>query len=250
MNVPAWVVIAVAPIIGSWLGVLIRRWPRGLPVAMARSACEQCGHRLGSLDLVPLLSFAALRGRCRYCGTKISWFHICIELAAVSVAAAAFCVDSNGWQLWIDAGLGWALLTAAWIDAETFRLPDIITLPLVLAGLGLSWASQQAPPYNHAAAAALGYISFRLLDEAYFALRHRHGLGQGDAKLLAAAGAWLGLAAMPYVVMAAGLLGICMALLVKQTAGTRREQRISFGPPLALAFFAWQLFTRLTLVPF
>jgi leader peptidase (prepilin peptidase)/N-methyltransferase len=247
MDLPAWMVVVVAPVIGSWLGVLIRRLPRGEPVALARSACAHCGHTLGPLDLVPLLSFAVLRGRCRHCGGAIGWFHLYIELAALSVAILAFCAGGGGWQVWLDAALGWALLTAAWIDAETFRLPDIITLPLVLAGLAVTWAGQQAPPYNHAAAAALGYCSFRLLDAAYLALRHRHGLGQGDAKLLAAAGAWLGLAALPYVVMTAGLLGIGMALLMNRTRG---GDRIAFGPALAVAVFAGQLVTRLPAPPF
>jgi leader peptidase (prepilin peptidase)/N-methyltransferase len=242
MILPAWMIVLVAPIIGSWLGVVVRRWPQGRPMAVARSACDACGHELGPLDLVPLASFALLRGRCRYCGAKIGWFHPAIELAALTIALAAFYADAGGWQSWIDAALGWALLTAAWIDAETFRLPDVITLPLILAGLVVTWAERPDAIYNHAAAAALAYASFRLLDRAYFALRHRHGLGAGDAKLLAAAGAWAGLAALSYVVLLAGLIGIGMALLGRRPAGPRREQVLAFGPALALAFFLWRLF--------
>ena len=173
-------------------------------MAMARSACDACGHALAPRDLIPLVSFLLLRGRCRYCGAKIGWFHPAIELAALTVAVAVFCADGPGWLAWIDAGLGWALLAAAWIDAETFRLPDVITLPLILAGLAVTWLYEPGAIYNHAAAAALGYGAFRLLDAAYHKLRHRSGLGQGDAKLLAAAGAWLGLAALPYVVLGGG----------------------------------------------
>lgn len=234
--------LLVAPVIGSWLGVLIRRWPQGRPVAMARSACEHCGHVLGPIDLVPLASFIWRRGRCRYCGAPIGWFHPAIELAAMAIAVAALYANGGGWPGWIDAALGWALLTAAWIDAETFRLPDLITLPLILAGLGVTWIYQPDAIYGHAAAAALGYGAFRLLDETYRALRGRHGLGEGDAKLLAAAGAWLGLAALPYTVMGAGLAGIGMAILSKQPGGLRRDQPIAFGPALALSFFL----TRLT----
>ena len=231
----------VAPIVGSWLGVLVRRWPQGRPVALARSCCDACGHTLGPADLLPLASFALLRGRCRYCGVLIGWFHPIIELAALTVAVAVFCADGGGWQGWIDAALGWALLGAAWIDAETFRLPDIITLPLVLAGLLVTWVCQPEALYGHAAAAALGYLSFRLLNAAYRALRHRDGLGEGDAKLLAAAGAWLGLAALPDVVLGAGVIGIGMALLLMRASGLRGDQRISFGPALAMAFFVWRL---------
>lgn len=250
MDLPAWIVLVAAPVIGSWLGVLIRRWPQGRPVAVARSACEQCGHTLGPLDLVPLASFMLLRGRCRYCAAPIGWFHPLIELAALTIAAVALWADGSGWQVWIDAALGWALLTASWIDFETFRLPDVITLPLILAGLAVTWFAQQSPPFEHAAAAALGYGCFRLLDIIYLALRRRHGLGQGDAKLLAASGAWLGLGALPYIVMTAGLIGISIAILAGQKGGRRGEQRIAFGPPLALAFFVWQLFARVTAASF
>ncbi len=232
----------MAPFIGSWLGVLVRRLPQNRPVVLGRSSCEHCGTPLTPIELVPLLSFIWQRGRCRHCSTWLGWFYPAIELAALTVAAAAYYADGDGSSVWIDSALGWALLCAAWIDAETFRLPDGITLPLILIGLAVTWLLQPDAIYNHAAASALGYCSFRLLDAAYLALRRRHGLGQGDAKLLAAAGAWLGLAALPHVVVIAGLIGIGVAILSRRAGGLRGEQMIAFGPALALAFFLWRLF--------
>ncbi len=243
-----WMALPFAPFIGSWLGVLVRRLPERRTVVLGRSACEQCGHPLGAIELVPLASFIWQRGRCRHCGTPIGWFYPAIELAALTIAVAAYCANGNSAAVWIDSGLGWALLCAAWIDAETLRLPDVITLPLILAGLAATWSQQSYAIYNHAAAAALGYFSFRLLDWSYFALRRRHGLGHGDAKLLAAAGAWLGLAVLPYVVVTAGLMGIGIALLDRRGGGLRGAQMIAFGPALALAFFLWRLL-RFSFVP-
>ena len=237
MDLPGWMVLLVAPIIGSWLGVLVRRWPQGRELVLARSCCDHCGRNLAPRDLIPLLSYLGLRGKCRYCGARIDPFHPAIELAALSVAVIAFVADATGPLLWIDACLGWALLGAAWIDFETYRLPDLITLPLLLAGLAVTWLWQPAALFNHAAAAALGYCGFRLLDFAYLAIRGRQGLGAGDAKLLGAAGAWLGLPALPYVILTAGLIGIFMALPAGRKFGLRREQQIAFGPALALAFF-------------
>lgn len=228
----------VALIIGSWLGVVVRRWPQGRAMAWARSQCDSCGHVLGAAELVPLVSFTLQRGRCRHCSAAIGWFHPCIELAALTIAVAALLVDGGaGMRVWLDAALGWALLCAAWIDAESFRLPDAITLPLILAGLAVTYLEAPSALYGHAAATALGYLGFRLLDALYRRVRGRGGLGQGDAKLLAAAGAWLGLAALPWVITGAGVAGILLALALRR----RADQPIPFGPALALAFFAARL---------
>ncbi|GAB0120246.1 prepilin peptidase [Acidisoma sp. 7E03] len=238
---PALVLLLFGAITGSLVGVLIRRLPVGRRVMIARSSCDHCGYILRPRDLVPLLSFLALRGRCRSCGSGIGWFHPTVELAAIAIAGSALLADGPGWTAWIDAALGWALLCAAWIDAETFRLPDVITLPLVLAGLAVTLHEQPDAVTAHALAAALGYGAFRLLDALYHALRSHHGLGQGDAKLLAAAGAWLGLTALPDVVLLAGILGLAQASLLIVLRRQAASAAFAFGPTLALAFFVVRL---------
>lgn len=229
-----WLVLVAAPFAGSTLGVLVRRLPAGRPVALARSACEACGHRLAARDLVPLLSFSMLRGRCRYCGGGIGWFHPAIEGAAVVVAAWAMLAGSS--NLWADCVLGWVLLALAWIDYDHMRLPDALTLPLLLGGLGVAWFDDPELVFEHALAAALGWGLFRGVALAYRAWRGRDGLGAGDAKLLAAAGAWVGLAGLGDVVLLAGVLGLGFAL--SQIGGGRSftlTTRVPFGPALALA---------------
>ncbi|OYV35432.1 MAG: hypothetical protein B7Z80_18410 [Rhodospirillales bacterium 20-64-7] len=229
--------LPAALVAGSFLGVVIRRLPDGRAVALGRSQCDTCGHVLGMRELVPLVSFILQRARCRHCGAAIGWFHPAIELAAFGVALAAFLRAPDGWTLWVDAALGWALLAAAWIDAERQILPDAITLPVLLAGLAVT--SLQAPWAidDHALASLLGYAGFRLLDLLYLRLRGRHGLGQGDAKLLAAAGAWAGLAALPQILLAAGLLGLAIALPAAWRRGEGGRTMIPFGPALGAAFF-------------
>jgi leader peptidase (prepilin peptidase)/N-methyltransferase len=131
------------------------------------------------------------------------------------------------------------LLTLAWIDTQHMLLPDLLTLPLVLAGLGATWLRDPDDLTNHAAAALAGYLTFRAIEVAYLRLRGRDGLGQGDAKLLAAAGAWLGLAALPTVVFTAAALGLLIAAGMR-AGGSRLHaaSAIPFGPPLCAAIAA------------
>lgn len=238
MSLPSWLApLLFAPCIGSFLGVLIRRLPDGRPIAFVRSACEACGRTLPPCELVPLASFVLLRGRCRGCGARIGWFHPAIEAAATIVAASAALAGVQGWRLWAGCGLGWTLLVLAWIDWRDFLLPDALTLPLLLAGLGVAWHDGAAPAA--ALGAALGYLGLWLVGLLYRTLRGRDGLGQGDAKLLAAGGAWLGAAALPWVVFWAALFGLALALLAR-----RRQLALAlalpFGPPLAAAIWlAW-----------
>ncbi len=238
----AWVILPLGPVIGSWLGVMISRFGTGRDPVWSRSACAHCETPLGAPDLIPLVSFAALRGRCRHCGGAIGWFHPGIELAALTIAAAAWAADGGSAKTWVDAGLGWALLTASWIDAEHMVLPDLITLPLILAGLAATSWLAPGEVFNHAAAAALGYLGFTLLNAAYRAWRGHDGLGQGDAKLLAAAGAWLGAGLLADEMLLAGLIGLAAAGLMRLTGkSTSRTAKLPFGPALALACFALRL---------
>jgi leader peptidase (prepilin peptidase)/N-methyltransferase len=234
----AWLApLVAAPFAGSFLGVLIRRLPSGRAVALARSACESCNTPLAAIDMIPLASFLAQRGRCRRCGARIAPMHLAVELAAFGVALWAACVLPDAGAIWLGCLLGWTLLAAGWIDWEHMILPDMLTLPLVVAGLAATWLLEPEALAAHAIAAIAGYVSFRALAIVYRALRGRDGLGEGDAKLLAAAGAWTG-AALPLVVFVAALAGLCLAL-----AGAVRGQRIGaatavpFGPPLALALW-------------
>lgn len=230
-----WPVLA-APFVGSFLGVLILRLPEGRPVALARSACDHCGTRLAPIDLVPLLSYARQRGRCRYCRATIAPFHWQVELAAVAVALSALAGGTAPPLLWLDCLFGWTLLALAWIDWNSMLLPDVLTLPLIPAGLLATLWLEPELATDHAVAAAIGYTALRGLALVYRKLRGREGLGEGDAKLLAALGAWVGLTQLPLVVLGAALAGLVAALLLALRGGEMKASTaIPFGPFLALA---------------
>jgi leader peptidase (prepilin peptidase)/N-methyltransferase len=226
----AWPLVA-APFLGSFVGVLIARVPAGRGVVAGRSCCEACGHALGPTDLVPLVSFAVLRGRCRWCATPIPRQTLWVELAALAVAASAVAAGERGALLWAGCALGWTLLTLGWIDALSQRLPDVLTLPLVLAGLAEAYVLEPEALTGRALGAACGYAGFRLLALLYRWRRGQEGLGKGDAKLLAASGAWVGGWLLPDVLLVGAVTALVFAL---RHGRVDRAARIPFGPFLAM----------------
>ncbi len=232
-----WSAVLAAPFIGSFLGVVVQRLADGRPVALSRSHCEECGAALAVRDLVPLFSWLATGGRCRFCRCVLGWFYPGIELAALAIALISVSVD-GGERAWLDCLLGWWLLALGWIDLRSWLLPDALTLPLVLAGLAAAIAFDPEGLTDRAVGAIAGYLGLRAVGFLYRALRGREGLGQGDAKLLAAAGAWVGLRALPQVVLLAALAGLFAAGCLR-LVGVRLDAQsaLPFGPFLALA--AW-----------
>lgn len=236
----AWGAVLAAPFIGSFLGVVIRRFPERRPIAWTRSCCEGCGATLSVRDLIPLLSWLAGRGRCRFCGRWLGWFYPGVELAALTIAVIAVLLD-QGPYVWLDCVLGWWLLALSWIDARHWLLPDLMTLPLVIAGLLAALIFDPSELTDRALGAALGYLAFRVVAFLYRRVRGRDGLGQGDAKLLAAAGAWVGASALPQVILIAALAALFTAACLR-LSGVRLGpfSALPFGPFLALAtWFVW-----------
>ena len=232
--------VVAAPFVGSVLGVWVRRIPAGLPVALDRSRCELCGHTLGPRDLMPIASYLWQRGRCRHCGGRVAPAHLAIEVAAVAVALSAAAVEPDAAWLWADCVFGWGLLALGWIDWTHLRLPDVLSLPLLLAGLAATAWLDPAEATGHALAAALGYAALRLLALGYRAWRGREGLGGGDAKLLAAIGAWVGLAGLGPTLLLAAVAGLVAAVL--RGGGLRATTVIPLGTCLAVAAWAVRLF--------
>ena len=234
--------IVVAPAIGSFVGVVIDRLPDGVPLGAQRSHCRNCDTMLGARDLVPLASWLAARGRCRHCGEWIGWFYPAVELAALSIAVLSLAVDRGG-DAWIDAALGWWLLALGWIDWRRLVLPDRLTLPLIALGLAAAWGLAPEEGWDRVTGAASGYLGLWAVAWIYRRLRDREGLGLGDAKLLAAAGAWVGASGLPSVLAGAAIAAL-LAAGGTMLAGKRldRHTAMPFGPFLAAATWLVWLF--------
>ncbi|WP_374265058.1 A24 family peptidase [Zoogloea sp.] len=243
--------------IGSFLNVVIHRLPvmmerewqaeaaslRGeeaietprFNLATPRSRCPHCGHPIGALENIPVVSYLLLRGRCRHCSGPISARYPLIELlcAALSGVAAfhfGFGVAAAGALVFI-----WAMIALCFIDLDTQLLPDSITLPLLWLGLLLNLGGTYTDLPSAVIGAAAGYLSLWSVFWLFKLATGKEGMGYGDFKLLAAIGAWLGWQVLPLTILLSSLVGavVGIALIVLRQHG--REIPIPFGPYLGAA---------------
>lgn len=223
-------------VVGSFLAAILLRWPRGESVAAGRSRCDRCGARIRALDLVPLLSFLYLRGGCRSCGAEIDRAHPAIELAGVVIGLTAVLADPEHWP--VTAIFGWWLLLIVSLDLRHQWLPDLLTLPLVPAGLLVAALGVGPALEDRLLGTLIGFGALLAIALAYRAVRGREGMGGGDPKLMAGLGAWLGWQSLPYVILGAGVAGLAAALVMRarrQSVGA--ETRLPLGSFLGVA--AW-----------
>lgn len=238
--------LMLAPFIGSFIGLLTLRLPAARPWIVARSTCGACQRRLGPVDLVPIGSFLALGGRCRTCQAPIPRRYLLLEAGCLVIAIWSALTQSGAMVL-ATAFLGWALLAIAVIDAENLWLPDVLTLPLGLAGWLMTVSLGIAAPLEPLIGAAVGYGALAAIAFAYKCVRGRQGLGGGDPFLLGAIGAWVGWAGLPSVLLWAcgvGLAAVAVGSLARRPPPTARTapQALPFGTFLAVgAWLTWLL---------
>jgi leader peptidase (prepilin peptidase)/N-methyltransferase len=227
-------------VIGSFVATLVIRWPQERSVLRGRSHCDACHAALGPRDLVPLLSAALSRGRCRRCAAPIDPRHWQIELAALFIGAVAGLAVPGPAGI-AGAVFGWLLLALAALDIAEFWLPDRLTLTLGLAGIAAGLAGIDPPLTDRLVGGATGFASLWLIGFAYQRLRGREGLGGGDPKLLGAIGLWLGWRMLPAVLLLAALTGLALVLIGMLTGrAAKLDDRVPFGALLAIAAYpAW-----------
>ncbi|MAP95811.1 MAG: hypothetical protein CMK07_12745 [Ponticaulis sp.] len=139
-----------------------------------------------------------------------------------------------------SAILAVSLLALIWTDFRHFRLPNLITIPLMLAGLAFVIFERPSEAILHLVGAATGYVVIWLLNNTFRLLTKKNGIGMGDAKLFAAAGAWFGVLSLPVVFLSASLLGIIFTVTINvafHNVRTRTKQFVPFGPAIALTIW-------------
>jgi len=224
----ALLVLLIAPAVGSFLGVLVDRLPRGQSL-LAPSACATCKTRLRWADMVPLLSAIALRGRCRTCGAAFPGHLIRIEFAALLSALVAVMLVPGAGQLWLHVAFLWCLIGLFYADLLFFRLPDFLTGALFLLGMALATTDPARGWVDGLLSAAVAAGAFWAIRFGYFRWRGRHGLGLGDVKLMAGIGAALGWQTVPLVTLAAAALAL-VVVGVEALRGGQRPKADTYLP--------------------
>jgi leader peptidase (prepilin peptidase)/N-methyltransferase len=223
--------------LGSFLNVVAARVPLRRSVVRPASACMSCGHELAWRDNVPVLSWLLLRGRCRSCGTSISWVYPAVELATAGLVAGCFVKFGLSGQAFVAAFFCVVLVVLSAIDLEHRIVPNRIVLPAAVVVLVAQTALTLSPEWALAALGASGFLFVA-------ALAYPAGMGMGDVKLALLLGAMLG-----RLVPVGLMLGMVAALvpsvvLLARHGSAARKMGIPFAPFLALgsliALFAGQ----------
>lgn len=231
-----WTAALLGLVVGSFANVCIHRIPRGESVGSPPSRCPGCGQRIRPLDNLPVLSWLVLRGRCRTCGARISIRYPLVEAVSGALWGAVAVVHGPTLGAVFAMVLVTALLVLSLIDLEHHLLPNVITYPGIALGLMASHLVPGTPSLPHAAlAAAGGYLAFFAIAESYRRTRGAEGLGQGDWKLAAMLGAFLGWPKLLLTVFLASVVGTAVGLFLIAFEGRDGKHALPLGTFLGLA---------------
>ena len=219
---PLTVTILLGLAFGSFFNVCIYRIPRRLSLVRPASRCPGCGEALQWYDNIPVVSYALLLGRCRTCRQPISIRYPIVELLTFAVFVLHYLVFGLSWLLLPRLVLASALVVLFAIDLEHHLLPDVITLPGIVAGLEFS--AFLPPGIRDAAIGVLaGGGVLWLIGEAYYRYSGVEGMGGGDVKMLAMIGAFLGWKLMLLTLVLSSFMGsfVGMILIVARRGGMK-----------------------------
>jgi len=245
MDIPplmATVVVVLAGLcVGSFLNVCIHRLPLKQSIVFPASRCPSCGIALAWYDNVPVLSFAALRGRCRGCRAPISIRYPIVEIVTAALFFWTWTVFGPTPLFLVRVVFACALLVLFAIDLEHQLLPDLITLPGIVLGVACSVFLPPGPVMS-LAGALLGGGLLWIIAEVWFRLRKVDGMGFGDVKMLAMVGAFLGAPLVMLTFILSTFIGGVIAVVLVVTRRATMASAIPFGTMLAVAALVASLY--------
>jgi len=199
------------------------------------SHCPKCKAELKAWDNIPVLSFLFLRGKCRYCSTKISPRYPLIEAVTAILSAYTAFHFGFGWQCAAALVLLWVLISLSVIDFDHQLLPDDLTFPLLWLGLLLNLFGVFTDLNSAVIGAMVGYLSLWSVYWLFKLVTGKEGMGYGDFKLLAVLGAWFGWKLVPLIIILSSFVGAFVGISLILILGRDKNIPIPFGPYLAAA---------------
>ncbi len=242
-------------VMGSFMNVLIYRLPRGKSIISPGSSCVSCGSPVRWRDNIPVLGWLLLRGRCRNCGSGISFFYPLVELTTCAVFVLIYLKFGAGARGAGYAFLCFILLAASFTDIETALDKNFETgvIPVVYPALGAAAAlcfAFYCGRFSEALAGwAAGYLVLYIPACVYSALRGAEGMGEGDFTLLALIGAFTGPAGIPAVLTIGAFLGVAAGFAAIAATGNRRYP-IPFAPMLSAGGIIYLFFENTLKISF
>jgi leader peptidase (prepilin peptidase)/N-methyltransferase len=215
--------------IGSFLNVVIYRLPRGESLLFPGSRCGTCGHSLDALDNIPVLSWLALRGRCRYCSAPIAARYPLVEILTAAIFVLAVLEFGISLQTIAACVLGGLLIVIAFVDLDHLLVLDATTVAGAVIGLGIALATHRIVDALEGAAAAAAIFGL------IYALTRGAGMGLGDVKLAAMIGLFVGFPSAIWASAAAFIIGAALAIPVLVARRRGRRDALPFGPFLVIA---------------
>lgn len=254
---PTLVAALLGLLVGSFLNVVIYRIPKMMQresdnyvaqesgkepphterfnLMVPRSSCPCCGHQITAIENIPVISWIALRAKCRKCKNPIPVRYPAIELFTAIVSGLLVWTFGSGAMGCGSLLFAWLLIAMTFIDFDTQLLPDDLTYPLLWAGLLMNINATFVPLQDAVIGAAAGYLVLWSVYWLFKLATGKDGMGYGDFKLLAALGAWLGWTALPAIILLSSVVGAVVGISLIVFAKRGRDKPIPFGPYLAAA---------------
>ena len=218
-------------VIGSFLNVCIYRIPEGKTVVTERSHCMKCGYQLSWYDMIPVVSWLALRGRCRKCKAKISAQYPLVEALNGILYVIVFLVNGVNWTSVVYCLLVSALIVLSVIDFRTYEIPFGINLFILVLGLIHTMLD-----YHNWLTYVIGLLAISVPLELILLVSKGRAIGGGDVKLMAAAGLLLGWKAIIFAFLIGCVLGSVIHIIRMKVS--KESHVLALGPYLAVGIAA------------